>query len=504
MGASQSADTAPDSLTILFDPSELEALTRAFSKLVDPKTRALIGLSAGLVPTFPWAALYRSMKELVQPPGGPVKFEHFLGAIAAVCKGRRSERIASVAALYAVGPTEKLLSVSSLKNLLGDAAVAARSGDPSAPLADEVLAALAADVLLGGGGVATPEQWASWVGSQLPALPQAHEIWLLQYLCAFGRSPAPSATVTAAATAATSGASPLPYMPPPLAAGVLDAVQEPLLVPAEGQAEGHELLEPTSAWLISLAIGAARPGAGTGAQAPSWRCLYASRTMGLSMNRFTHHASGYAGPTLLVCLTEQGEVFGAYVDVALKASEKYIGGSNCFLFTLLPHFHVYRPTTISKNYVLYNPPQTGVLATESYLKGKTASAPEVIGFGGQTARLRLSLEEDLNVLRWHHSCTTYSKHDHAAASLPEGPRKVRALELWGCGGADADAVMKALRERRTRDAQRAGKVDRVAMFGGGGGDWRGEDNVDKMILETAGAHTFYSHTLEKLPDGERG
>ena len=44
----------------------------------------------------------------------------------------------------------------------------------------------------------------------------------------------------------------------------------------------------------------------------------------------------------------------------------------------------------------------------------------------------------------------------------------------------------------------------MAMFGGGGGDWRGEGNVDKMILETAGAHTFYSHQLEKLPDGERG
>ena len=118
--------------------------------------------------------------------------------------------------------------------------------------------------------------------------------------------------------------------------------------------------------------------------------------------------------------------------------------------------------------------------------------------------MRLSLEDDLNVLRWHHSCTTYARHDSAEQSVGEGSRKVRALELWGCGGADADAVMRALQERRTRDAQRAGKVDRMAMFGGGGGDWRDGENTDAKILELGGAHTFYSHQLEKLPDGERG
>ena len=49
------------------------------------------------------------------------------------------------------------------------------------------------------------------------------------------------------------------------------------------------------------------------------------------------------------------------------------------------------------------------------------------------------------------------------------------------------------------DAGRAGKVDRVAMFGGGGGDWRSADNPDKAILEAGGAHTFYSSQLERLP-----
>ena len=73
------------------------------------------------------------------------------------------------------------------------------------------------------------------------------------------------------------------------------------------------------------------------------------------------------------------------------------------------------------------------------------------------------------------------------------------LELYGCGGADADKVQRQLRERRARDAARAGKVDRAAMFGMGKGVLGQEGNQEQFILETAGAHTFYSQQLEKLP-----
>ena len=213
---------------------------------------------------------------------------------------------------------------------------------------------------------------------------------------------------------------------------------------------------------------------------------------------------------------------------------------------------MYRPTGLAKNFALYNPPQKGQLATTSYLsKSSGPPVPEVLGFGGQTARFRMVLEDDMKVLRWHASDTTYGAHPapggapaegvrqvraprssfggaHASAHhgapspFPTGARaralglwrmqvlttarpplspQVRALELWGCGGADADKVLRELRSRRVRDASRAGKVDRGAMFGlGKGNDWRSEDNPDRMILETAGAHTFYSHQLEKLPD----
>ena len=122
-----------------------------------------------------------------------------------------------------------------------------------------------------------------------------------------------------------------------------------------------------------------------------------------------------------------------------------------------------------------------------------------LGFGGQKERMRLSLEEDLNVLRWHNSCTSYQAHPHPEGKLEEGDRKVVRLELYGCGGADADKVQRELRERRARDAARASKVDRAAMFGMGKGVLGEEGAQDKFILETAGAHTFYSAQLEKLP-----
>ena len=257
-------------------------------------------------------------------------------------------------------------------------------------------------------------------------------------------------------------------------------------------AETASLLDEQGAWLIGMAIGPHQDGA-----ARAWRCLYSSSDHGLSMNRFAHHASGYGGPTLLLAHTEHGETVGGYVDAPWKAGTKYFGGQDCFLFTLAPSFHVYRAAATGSNYAFFNPPKTGTLRGGHY---GAEAIPEVFGFGGQPVRLRLGLEDDVNQLVWHNSDTSFALHPDAGGALPEGPRRVRQLEVWGCGGADAEAAQRLLKERQARDTARAGKVDRAAMFGGGGGgDWRDGNNPDKMILETAGAHTFYSDRLDKLP-----
>ena len=479
MGARQSAEEPPPEAQ-LFDPNELAALRKCFVAIASHTNGVLApGAFDGYPHGMPWVALLNKMGA-----EGPVRWPTFLATIAQGCKGRRSGRLELFASLY-VGPSSPapIISEAALMALLVDALIAAHGGDASvASEGSSALKAVAADVLCGHEGGVPIQSWVAWVSSQLPGLPIASETFLLQYLIAVGQSVSGGAAGGATVE---------------VPAAALNGVQEPLLRPAAGQEEGHELLEPTSAWLLSLSMGMAGQG-----EAAEWRCLYASRTMGLSMNRFSHHAEGYAGPTLLVALTERGELFGAYIDTPLKQSDKYFGGAQCTLFTLRPSFHVYRATGIAKNYVLYNPPRTGQLSSTAYFsKSDSTTAPEVLGFGGQTARFRMCIEDDMKALRWHGSDTTYATHAAEHGAPRDGLRQIRALELWGCGGADADKVLQALRERRVRDAGRAGKVDRAAMFGiGKGDDWRAEDNPDRMILETAGAHTFYSAQLEKLPD----
>jgi len=129
------------------------------------------------------------------------------------------------------------------------------------------------------------------------------------------------------------------------------------------------------------------------------------------------------------------------MDSALKGSDKYFGSPSCLLFTLAPTFHVYRPTGLAKNFALYNPPQKGQLATTSYLSRSSGPpVPEVLGFGGQTARFRMVLEDDMKVLRWHASDTTYgahaSAHHGAPSPFPTGAALARLRHhLRGAPGA---------------------------------------------------------------------
>ena len=498
MGGSFSAPAPPDEVVSLFSEEELRDLRACFESLATPSVGIRLPALQALAPGLPWARLFALMASLEEPPtqAGPVTFRGFASAVARCCKARRTEREEALARLYADDPAE-LLPSAALRRLLSDSLSAARGGVPTDADAEACLEAAVADARSGlPAGAAMPVgEWRRWVSSQLPALPGALELYLLHYLCAVGRQ-------AAAGGGGGGGGAPAVEL------GVRMApVSEPNLVLGGSHDEGDALLQPSHAWMLGLAMGAA--GAG---EAREWRRLYASRSHGLSMNRFSHHAGGYAGPTLLIAIAaadaaggaDADEVFGAFIDAPLKPSDGYAGGSDCFLFTLRPTLHVYRPTGVAKNYVLYNPPTTGALRTETYLRGGSSAAAECVGFGGQAVRMRLSLEDDMNALRWHRSCTTYAAHPHPDASPADGARKLRAVELWGCGGADADRVQRELRERRARDAARAGKVDRAAMFGLGGADWRDEDNPDRLILESAGAHTFYSSTLEKLPQKEPG
>jgi hypothetical protein len=363
MGGTLSAEEPPAE-EALFDPEELRALRNCYAMLASPSNgaleiTALLPWAALFRKGFPWAALFRKMTAA----STPVRWQSFLGTIARCCKAQRSERLVTIASLYS-GADDAPLDKAALKAMLSDALTAARGGgdEPAAVAAtSSELDAVVADVLTGVAGGAVPiEAWIGWVTAQLPSLPTAVEGFLLHYLCAVGHASAAGAAIRSHSTAGAGGTRDRPdssaaqiatstaqiatstgqiatsaaqiatsAVHAEVPASVLAPLQEPLLSCAEGQSEGTELLTPPSAWLLSLAISR-----GAREEAADWRCVYASEVMGLSMNRFSHHADGYAGPTLLLVLTDAAEVFGAYMDSALKG-----GACKCSPRRVLPFPH---------------------------------------------------------------------------------------------------------------------------------------------------------------------
>ena len=493
MGASESTAAEPDTPEAArFSAAELAALRRAYAVLVPPGEPGIPRANFELLsPGIRWSSLFTLMSVLDEPSVvGVVHWRGFLAGVAAVCKSRTRERASAIARMYLAGHGPA--ATDDARRLLSDALVASRGGEGADGAADAEFGGPIGDALLaaasdGASQPLTPELFAGWVLEQIPALSSCLERFTLETLCALGDAAAGSrggagSSADALLRAALAAARALPRAISPFA--------EPVLHAAAGRpASAPPLLDTTDAWLISLAMGPAAAG-----EAREWRCLYDSTAHGLALNRFVHSAVDYRGPTVLLVRTDANETLGCHVDSAWRAGDGYFGGRDSFIIELAPKFHVYRPTGIGHNYAYFNPPQTGALKASTYLSASSA-APEGIGFGGQLARMRLGVTDDLGVATWHNMDTTYLSHPQLAGRLKDGERKVVAIELWGCGGVAAEAAQKALREQRARDAHKAGKVDRAAFFKSSGDDWRG-DNPDKMILEAAGAHTFYSSNLD--------
>ena len=134
MGASSSSEAAPDELNAQFDATELQLLRKAYARLANQTTGALDAEAfSHLAPGVPWVALHAAMR--AENPEAPVRWRNFLGVVAAVCKGRPSERREFVAGtLYADPPyTHPVVSKASLERLVADAAIAARGGDDAEP-----------------------------------------------------------------------------------------------------------------------------------------------------------------------------------------------------------------------------------------------------------------------------------------------------------------------------------------------------------------------------------
>jgi hypothetical protein len=161
---------------------------------------------------------------------------------------------------------------------------------------------------------------------------------------------------------------------------------------------------------------------------------------------------------------------------------------------LSPHFHVYRPLGNSRNLAFFNLPAD---RAATFRARTQAQLPEVVGFGGQLSvgAFRMSLEDDLNVLRWRDTDTAYARHP--SQILAEAPRTVLALELWGCGGVAADEVQRELQRRRGQDAAKAGSLTLETRR-----KMAEDDHATKFVLEAGGAHTFVGDQMKQSEDRE--
>jgi len=81
-----------------------------------------------------------------------------------------------------------------------------------------------------------------------------------------------------------------------------------------------------------------------------WKRLYTTQQDGLSFNRIAHHILGYGGPNIiLIRCAGSGIVLGAYNEDSWKESNRFYGSCVSFLFTLMPHMHVFRSKSNSNN-----------------------------------------------------------------------------------------------------------------------------------------------------------
>ncbi|KAJ1458864.1 TLD-domain-containing protein [Pelagophyceae sp. CCMP2097] len=203
----------------------------------------------------------------------------------------------------------------------------------------------------------------------------------------------------------------------------------------------------------------AAPSTTAPSSAPGWGRLYSSGQDGLSFYRLTHSVVGYGGPSILLCKSVRGDVFGVYADAPWKEAIDFFGGSDCFVFALRPVVRICRP-------------RRGAAARREFCYLNLAGATRVRGLcaggsGGpvvaEKARLRIPEQLGDAVVEARGSCLTYEVGDLAPSHDPERV-ELQALEVWGLGGAAAAKGRLEAQKARAQYIDKTRKVDKAAFF----------------------------------------
>jgi len=175
----------------------------------------------------------------------------------------------------------------------------------------------------------------------------------------------------------------------------------------------------------------------------TWRVLYAVTQHGQSLNRLCNEVIEYGGPTIFLVSDTEGGIFGCFTREVWKSRTDFREDKSAFLFSLTPHFGIYRSTGTDAHNLFLNS------TTNHHLPH-----PIGIGFGGKLKSFRLWIQDDLSCGESRSSCTTYARGKLSTSPL----YKIQTIEVWGCGGLKAEQAQLRAKEFEEKEIERRRKV----------------------------------------------
>ena len=234
----------------------------------------------------------------------------------------------------------------------------------------------------------------------------------------------------------------------------VESFRLPTRLPLLRGQKGANLLRPADVAILSLAIFSAHPEENCSGEEGTIKQLYDSRSEGLGFNRLVNSVIGYAGPTIIVIRDQEGHIFGAYTAEEWRRSKEYYGTEDCFLFTLSPHVSILRP-------------RQGGERKFQYLcdKDLAPNSTHGLGFGGDIHFTRFFLSSSLS----KPGCTARESGLTFQMGSIGGEDELFEpiqIEIWGCGGKEAEKAQQQCRSDRAKFIAQRRKVDKSQFLDG--------------------------------------
>ena len=215
-----------------------------------------------------------------------------------------------------------------------------------------------------------------------------------------------------------------------------------------------------------------------------WYQIYAGETDGWTFQALENSILGYEGPTLLVIQAQSGHgknatvTFGAYTASKWEKNKRdFFGGSDCFLFQLLPTLRVLNSLpkmgTRGGHYMYFHS-NTNVQTNNPSRKDDLAVG---LGFGGTVRSPRLFIDGNLEYCSVSHQDTSFEEghlgfpptNDPFSPPSLSTTHDIYSLEVYAVG--DEEMIHRGFRaQRQHRDIadatlRNARTVDKAAFLG---------------------------------------